>query len=468
MTPMASPILFVKKKNGKYRMCVDYRAVNNMTVKNRYPLPRTNELIDKLQGAKYFTKIDLRNGYNLVRIKEGDEWKTAFRTKYGLYEWLVMPFGLTNAPSAFQFFMNDMLKEVLDVYAVVYLDDILIFSNTKEEHTLHVRNVLLKLRENKLYANAEKCHFNQEEVEYLGIIASGTGVRVDPVKVKTVQEWPVPKSVKNIQEFVGFANFYRRFVHNYSNLAAPMYQLLKKDVPWRWGPAEQASFQGLKDALTSSPVLRQPDIDRPFFVECDASDYATGAVLSQKNDKGKLHPVAFLSKSLAPAEQNYDIFDKELLAVIRACKEWRHFLEGSATPFTVLTDHKNLEYFSKSKVLNRRQIRWMGFLSDFNFVIQYRPGAENGKADILSRRLDHLPPLGGGEPQALISPELFLHAITPDFEIESLIRDTQDEDEQLKEALELLREGKAVKDWTLVDGMAQFKGKIFVPKDNHV
>lgn len=307
-----------------------------------------------------------------------------------------MPFGLTNAPSTFQYFMNDMLKEVLDVFAVAYLDDILVFSTTKEEHVVHVRQVLEKLHVNRLYANAEKCHFHKDKIEYLGIIASGTGVRVDPAKVKTVQEWPMLKSVKNIQEFVGFANFYRHFVEGYSNLAAPLYKLLNKDTVWRWGPEEEKSFQGLKDALMSSPVLCQPDLDRPFFVKCDASDYTTGAVLSQKDDDGKLHPVAFLSKSLAPAERNNDIFDKEMLAVIRALKEWRHFLKGSSFPFTILIDHKNLEYFAKSKVLNRWQIRWMGFLSDFNFVIQYCPGVENSKADIFSHRLDHLPPLGGG------------------------------------------------------------------------
>lgn len=220
---MASPILFVKRKNGKYCICVDYRVVNNMTIKNRYPLPRMNELIDKLKGAKHFTKIDLHNSYNLVRIKEGDEWKTTFRTEYGLFEWLVMPFGLTNAPAAFQYFMKDMLKEVLDILAVVYLDDILIFSATEEEHIVHVRQILEKLCANKLYSNAEKCHFHKEEIEYLAIIALGTGVHVDPAKVKTVQEWPTPKSVKNIQEFVGFANFCRCFMEGYSNLAAPMY-----------------------------------------------------------------------------------------------------------------------------------------------------------------------------------------------------------------------------------------------------
>lgn len=185
-SPMASPILFIERKNGKYQMCVDYHAVNNMTIKNWHPLPQTNKLINKLKGAKHFTKIDLQNGYNLIWIREGDKWKTAFRTKYGLFEWLVMPFGLTYALSAFQYFMKDMLKEVLDIFAVVYLDDILIFSATKEDHVIHVHKVLEKLWENKLHANTEKCHFHKDKIDYLGIIASGTGVHVDPAKVKTI------------------------------------------------------------------------------------------------------------------------------------------------------------------------------------------------------------------------------------------------------------------------------------------
>jgi hypothetical protein len=208
-SPMASPILFVPKKNGKMHMCVDYRALNTMTVKNWYPLPLTNDLIEKLQGAKIFSKLDLKSGYNLVRIKEGDEWKTAFRTKYGLFEYLVMPFGLANAPAAFQHFMNDIFRDLLDIYVVVYLDNILIFSKTHEEHILHVRKVLKRLKENHLYCQLEKCSFFLPEVDYLGIIASGGGICVDPSKVAQAVDWPVPRNVKNVQEFLGFANFYR-------------------------------------------------------------------------------------------------------------------------------------------------------------------------------------------------------------------------------------------------------------------
>lgn len=224
----------------------------------------------------------------------------------------------------------------------------------------------------------------QREIKYLSIIASGDGVKVDPAKIKAIQDWPTLQSAKNIQEFIGFANFYCRFIQDYSNLAAPLYRLLKEDVQWQWGPTEERAFIGMKNAFSSSPLLRQPNIDCPFFVECDTSDYATGAIPSQEDKEGKLHPVAFLSKSLLPAERNYDIFDKEMLAVVQACKEWHHSLEGSDKPFTILMDHKNLEYFSKSKVLNRQQICWMGFLSDFNFIIKYCPGAQNGKVDILS------------------------------------------------------------------------------------
>jgi hypothetical protein len=343
---MASPILFVPKKNGKMRMCVDYHTLNAMTIKNRYPLSLTNDLIEKLQGAKIFLKLDLKSGYNLVRIKEGDEWKTAFRTKYGLFEYLVMPFGLANTPAAFQHFMNDIFRDLLDIYVVVYLDDILIFSKTREEHVNHVREVLKRLKENHLYCQLEKCSFFIPEVDYLGIIASGEGIRVDPSKVAQAVDWPVPKNIKNLQEFLGFANFYRRFIGNYSKIACPLFDLLHKDQPWKWTTREQKALDDMKSALQTAPVLIQPDLYKELFLECDASDFATGAILSQKGSEGKLHPVAFLSKSLSPAEKNYDIFDKELLAIIRAFKEWRHLLEGSETPIQVLTDHRNLEHFS--------------------------------------------------------------------------------------------------------------------------
>ncbi|QRW23854.1 Transposon Tf2-12 polyprotein [Rhizoctonia solani] len=362
-SPMASPILFVKKKNGKLRMCVDYRRLNSMTKKNVYPLPLPQNLIEKLQGAKIFSKFDLKAGYNLVRIKEGDEWKTAFKTKYGLFEYLVMPFGLTNAPAAFQDMMNEIFRDLLDVYVI---------------------NI-----------------------------------------------WTI---------------FYN----------------------WKWEQAEQQSFDGLKKCLTSAPLLLQPNTTKQFYVECDASNYATGAILSQRNPEGKLAPVAYLSKSLSPAEKNYDIFDKELLAVIRAFKEWRHLLEGSELPVQVLTDHKNLEHFSTSQSLNKQQIQWANFLVDYNFQIIYRPGAQNKKADILSRQYDLVPLEGGVENQVLLKPELFIASITPDQEINDLIGEAIYKDEHLKEILYKLQSKDKVVNWELKEGLLWYQGKIFVPRDDTI
>jgi hypothetical protein len=464
-SPMSSPVLFVKKKSGKLRMCVDYRKLNTMTIKNRYPLPLTHELIEKLKGAKVFTKLDLKSGYNLVCIRQGDEWKTAFRTKYGLFEYLVMPFSLTNAPAAFQHLMNDIFRDLLDVYVIIYLDDILIFSRNPEDHVKHTKEVLRRLKQHGLYCNAAKCTFDVPEVDYLGLIVSGESTRVDPERIKATRSWPIPRNVKNVQEFLGFANFYRRFIEGYTNIATPLYALMHKDQEWRWGEPEQKAFDAMKDALSSAPVLAQPDPLRPFFMECDASDFATGAVLSQKVD-GKLKPVAFLSKSLSPAEKNYGIYDKELLAVIRAFKECRYLLEGSEVPVEILTDHKNLEYFMSTKILNRCQVRWANFLADYNFRITYRPGAQNKKADILSRRVDWQGTEGGGEPRALLQPEQFsVYAITPDAEIEDLVREAIDEDPRVESILRDLRNDKVVEGWELVNGLLFYKGRIFVPKD---
>ncbi|QRW20379.1 Retrotransposable element Tf2 protein [Rhizoctonia solani] len=467
-SPMASPILFVKKKNGKLRMCVDYRRLNSMTKKNVYPLPLPQNLIEKLQGAKIFSKFDLKAGYNLVQIKEGDEWKTAFKTKYGLFEYLVMPFGLTNAPAVFQDMMNEIFQDLLDVYVIIYLDNILVFSLNERDHEAHVQEVLKRLQDNDLFCNIEKCHFHIKKIDYLGFIILESGIEVNQSKVTDAMNWLTPKNVKNIQEFLGFVNFYRQFIPNFGNMAQPLYNLLKKDSVWKWDLAEQQSFEGLKKCLTSAPLLLQPDTTRQFYVECNASDYATGAILSQRNSEGKLAPVAYLSKSLSPAKKNYNIFDKELLAVIRAFKEWRHLLEGSELPVQVLTDHKNLEYFSTSQSLNKRQIRWANFLVDYNFQIIYRPGAQNKKADILSRCYDLVPLEGGVENQVLLKPELFIASITPDQEINDLIGEAIYKDDCLKEILHKLQNKEKVLDWEWREGLLWFQGKIFVPKDDTI
>ncbi|QRW18198.1 Transposon Tf2-7 polyprotein [Rhizoctonia solani] len=273
-----SPVHFVNKKNGKRRMVVDYRSLNANTVKNAYPLPLIQSLIEKLRGAKYFSTIDLKSGYNLVRIKEGDEWKTAFKTKYGLFEYLVMPFGLCNAPAAFQHFMNEIFRDILDVYVVVYLDNILIFSESRELHTKHLQEVLKRLQDNACYCNLEKCNFYASEVDYLGVIANGEGVKADPKKITQAVDWATPRSVKGVQEFLGFINFYRRFIHNFSKLAQPLYQLLQKNTPWEWGERQEVSFKALKQALIESPVLIQPDPYKEFFLECDCYNPLTYTV----------------------------------------------------------------------------------------------------------------------------------------------------------------------------------------------
>ena len=386
-SPAGAPILFVKKKDGSLRMCVDYRGLNNITVKNRYPLPLIHEMLDRLVGAHYFTKLDLRGAYNLVRIKEGEEWKTAFRTRYGHFEFMVMPFGLTNAPATFQALMNDTLRECLDIFAIVYLDDILIYSTTLEEHVKHVNQVLEKLEKRGLYVNSEKSSFHQSVIDFLGYRISSNGFSMDPSKITALLSWPVPSSVKEVQSFLGFANFYRRFVANYAKIAQPLTHLLRKNVAFHIDERVVTAFTTLKNLFSSAPILCHFDATLPIVLETDASDFAIGAVLSQTSEKGLL-PVAYYSRKLSAAEQNYPIYDKEMLAVVASVLEWRNYLEGSQKEFLILTDHKNLEYFMTAKTLNRRQARWAELLSGYDYDAKYKPGKETSKANALSRRHD--------------------------------------------------------------------------------
>jgi len=346
-SPAASPILFVKKSDRSLRLCVDYRGLNAGTIKNRYPLPLLQETLMRLSKAKYFTTLDIRRAYNLVRMAEGEEWKMAFRTRYGLFESLVMPFGLMNAPSDFQALINDVLRTYLDDFCTAFLDDIFIYSNTLEEHKEQVYKVLKALSDAGLHLKPEKCHFHKQEVKYLGFIITTNGIRMDPEKVSCVLGWETPKTVTDVQCFLGFANFYRRFIKDYSKVVAPLTKMTKKEggkyVPFLWGQEQQADFDLLKKAFTSAPILRHFDYDREIIVETDASDYVSAGILSQHDDDGVLHPVAFYSKKHSPAECNYEIYDKELMAIIRAFEEWRPHLEGSHHPIQVLSDHKNLE-----------------------------------------------------------------------------------------------------------------------------
>lgn len=386
-----APVLFVPKSSGELRMCVDYRGLNNISIKDRYAIPKIDDLLDYIRGSTIFTKIDLRGAYNLLRIFEGEEWKTAFRTRYGSYEYLVMPFGLCNAPSTFQRFMNDVFRDMVDGFIVIYLDDILIFSRNPKDHEQHVKRVLERLRSAKLFAKAEKCEFSKDSVEFLGYQLSKHGVFMVDDKVQAVLSWPTPKSVKDIQSFLGFANFYRRFIWRYSHIVSPLTALTRKDIPWKWDDKCQKAFDTLKQAFTTAPVLQHFDPEKPITLETDASDYAIAAVASQPDADGKLRPIAYRSRKMDPAELNYEIHDKEMLAIVDTFKDWRHLLQDSKHPITVFTDHKNLEYFTTTKLLNRRQARWALLLSEYDFKVIYRPGHQGGKPDALTRRPDYHP-----------------------------------------------------------------------------
>jgi transposase InsO family protein len=402
-SPAAAPILFVPKKDGRLRPCVDYRHLNAITVKDKYPIPLISEHLDCLATAEIFTKLDLKGAYNLLRIAAGHEWKTAFRTRYGSFEYLVMPFGLCNAPSTFQRLMNHILGDLLDLSVVVYLDDILIFSRQTSDHARHVKEVLQRLRNNRLYCALEKCEFHTTEVEFLGYRISPGGIMMDPAKVQAVTDWPPPTSIRDIQVFLGFANFYRRFIRHYSRVAAPLTDRLRGGQAGKitLTAGETTAFQALKTAFTTAPVLRHFDPTLHTVVETDASDYVVAAVLSQwvaidssKPDDPprprthRLHPIAYWSRKMQPAERNYEIHDKELLAIVDALQAWRHYLHGLHNDFEVVTDHQALQYFQTKRQLNRRQARWSQALGEFVFRIVYRPGALATRPDALSRRSD--------------------------------------------------------------------------------
>ena len=382
-SPWGAPVLFVKKKDGSFRLCIDYRELNKVTIKNKYPLPRIDDLLDQLQGAKVFSKIDLRSGYHQLRIREEDIPRTAFRTRYGHYEFVVMPFGLTNAPAVFMDLMHRCFQQYLDKFVVVFIDDILIYSPNREVHEEHLRIVLSILRENQLYAKLSKCDFWLKEVAFLGHVINDKGVMVDPQKIEAVANWKQPQNVKEVRSFLGLAGYYRRFVEGFSKIALPMTNLLRKvHKKFIWDEKCEASFQKLKKLLTSAPVLALPEGTEGYVVYSDASKQGLGCVLMQH---GKV--IAYASRQLKQYEVNYPTHDLELAAVVFALKIWRHYLYGVRCQ--IFTDHKSLKYVFTQKELNMRQRRWLELLKDYDIELLYHPGKANVVADALSRKTTH-------------------------------------------------------------------------------
>eukprot|EP00253_Pinus_taeda_P008401 PITA_08401 len=383
VSPWGAPVLFVKKKYGTLRMCIDYRELNKLTIKNKYPLPRIDELFDQVKGATMFSKIDFPSGYHEIRIKEEDIAKTTFRTRYGHYEFVVLPFRLTNAPATFMCLMNNIFHQYLDQFMLIFVDDILIYSRTIEEHQEHLIMVLQTLREHQLYAKFSNCDFFKEEIQYLGHVITRDGIAVDPEKIKAIMEWLVPRDVTDIQSFMGLAGYYRRFVEGFSKVAFPITSLQKKGRAFQWTPNCQRSFEQLKHLLTLVPILSIADRDKDYVVCTDARKEGLEGVLMQE---GKL--MAYESRKLKEHEHKYFAYDLELAAVIHALKMWRHYLMGRK--FLLLIDHHSLANYFSQPTLNARQAWWVDFLSDFDFDMKHLQGKENRVVDALSRKVQNL------------------------------------------------------------------------------
>jgi hypothetical protein len=396
ISPYASPFFFIQKKDGKLRPVQDYRRINDITISNQYPLPLITELLTDLSGARIFTKLDVRDGYNNIRIKEGDEHKAAFKTKYGLYEPLVMFFGLKNSPATFQNMMNYEYRDTIDYWNArgtairIYMDDIAIATSTNlEDHIKAVSAVFEVAERLDLYFKLEKCTFHAPQMDYLGVILEKGITCMDPIKIAGIKNWPTPTKVKDIRSFLGFCNFYRPFIRGFAHIVRPLNELTRKDAEWIWTERHQKAFDELRNRVTSEPVLAHPELDKPFELEVDASGFAVGAVLLQKKEDGKRHPIAYFSKTLNEAQRNYDVADLELLAVVMSLDNWRSFLAGSPHKVIVYSDHQNLLYWKEPHKISRRVAREVLRLSEYNIEIRHIKGTSNGRADALSRRPDY-------------------------------------------------------------------------------
>jgi transposase InsO family protein len=488
--PFAAPVLFVKKANGSLRFCIDFRKLNQITRKDRYPIPLIEETLARIGRAKIFTKLDIRQAFHRIRIDPQSEELTTFRTRYGSYKCKVLPFGLTNGPATFQRYMNDVLFDYLDDFCTAYLDDILIYSEDPLDHALHIQKVLQRLQDAGLQVDMKKCEFGVTRTKYLGFIISTDGIEVDQDKVSVVRDWQAPTTVRGIQSFLGFCNFYRRFIRNYGVIARPLVRLTKTGVPFKFDRDCWEAFEELKSRLTSSSILRHYDPELQSMVETDASDGVIAGVLSQLYPDGEWYPVAYFSKTMAPAECNYGIHDKEMLAIVKSLDEWRPELQNTAKKIQIYTDHKSLEYFMITKQLTARQARWAEALSEYHFIVMYRAGKQNAKADALTRRDEEV------ERQDQVKTEYRTRAFLSQDQIDPKVLQDLGIDVELSPILEehtfdepvalldrILRENRESSslqalriqaqddretDFELEDGLLLYNGRLVVPQSGYV
>ena len=381
-------ILFVSKKNEKLRLCVDYRKLNEITIKNRYSLLNIDELQNRLLKAIYFIILDLKGAYNLIRMKTKEKWKTIFRTRYEHYEYLIMSFELINASTICQEMINDALREHLNVFVIAYLDDILIYSKTLKKHEQHVRTMLRCLKQRRLLFKLEKCEFHQFNVEFLEFVIRIKGMCMNSIKLKAIKKWSKSTSVKEVQAFLRFVNYNRKFIKNYFKKVISLINLTIKDKPWNWEIKKRQAFERLRDVCLQQSILQMFNSKKSIRIETNASNLIIDVCLNQEKED-KQHLVTYFSKKFSSTKQNYDIHDKELLAIIISLKIWKIYVE-KAFELTIYTNHKNLLQFTIIKQLNRRQVRWSKLLEQYKFKIQYTSKKKNERANALNRRIDHM------------------------------------------------------------------------------
>lgn len=450
-SPYASPTVMVRKKDGSWRLCVDYRELNSQTVKNKFPMPIIEDLLDELHGAKIFSKLDLRSGYHQIRMNEKDMHKTAFRTHMGHYEYQVMPFGLTNAPATFQSLMNQVLRPFLRKFVLVFFDDILIYSQNQEEHLEHLKLVMQVLEENNLVIRLKKCAFGLSEVAYLVHIISKKGVATDPRKVDKITGWPIPTDVTELRKFLGMTGYYRRFIKGYGLICRPMHDMLKKQG-FQWGPEQTAAFNELKNKMVSSAVLAMPDFNKEFVIEADACGTGIGAVLMQSG-----RPISFFSKALGPKAAGQSVYEKEAIAIMEAIKKWRHYiLEGK---LIIRTDQKSLKFMMNQRLVEGIQHKLILKLMEYDYSIEYKPGWENSVVDALSR----MPRQQEGVEESSQA----ITVVVPDW-VED-IRRSYDEDLQAHKILSLVgSEADPNGEYKLESGLLKYKGRIFVGQNTEI